>query len=651
MKGKARGIGLFLIATVIVAVYALGLKNELVFDDFLLNDPSFRPAYGEGLSLKQRFISYGSFFWSEALIGAGWWKQRIINLLLHLGTTFALLGFYRALLSSIRSAQAASSEVDGRKNDALLLLAVGFFTLNPVAVYAVAYLVQRSILMATLGVVVGLWCFTVALNSGRKLYFLAAALAYLVALGSKEHALLAPLCAIPVYIFVRRPSAKAIAIAALVVLAMAVIAGTALFTIYGRIIGTAFDEFSVAFLKQLDALSPGVGERAWPLSILNQMHLFTQYGLRWLFPIPEWLSIDLRPPFPLGFLSVPHIFGALAYLAILGGGSWLLLAKRDEKSLIGLALLLPALLFGTEFATVWVQDPFVLYRSYLWAIGIPGLIIALFHGVKPKFLLLAGSILAVFLAVGAVNRVYSLATPISAWGDAIDKLSGDSRAVGRWRPYLNRGEAYLEKGMTDAALRDFDAADASGDMGYGLFNRGVTLYLKQRKHAAAIEAFNRAEQKGYTDSDLPYQRGLARIALLQVREAYSDFDNAIKRNLAPPMYWIAMMHRGMIGAEIGDPALAVRDLEQAIPNVDDARAARVALGLAHVRAGDAVQARTILSDALPQTPSPAAFYARALALHTLKQKAEALADIDAALRLAPNNPRFEELRAKIRALP
>ena len=42
--------------------------------------------------------------------------------------------------------------------------------------------------------------------------------------------------------------------------------------------------------------------------------------------------------------------------------------------------LLPALLFVTEFATVWVQDPFVLYRGYLWAIGIPGLVFFLFHG-------------------------------------------------------------------------------------------------------------------------------------------------------------------------------------------------------------------------------------------------------------------------------
>ncbi len=648
---RTRGIGFFLIVTTLAVLYGSGLKNDLVFDDYLLNDASFRPAYGEGFSIKQRFLSYGSFFWSEALFGPGWWKQRVINLLLHIGTTAGLFGFYRALLSSLGGEQPSAGAAGRENRDILLLLAAGFFALNPVAVYAVAYLVQRSILMATLGVVVGLWCFTLGLTSGRKRFFVAAALAYVFALGAKEHALLAPLCAVPVYVFVRRPPLKTVALFAAFGAAIALAAGSLFYMVYGRIIGTAFDEFSVAFLKQLDALSPGVGRQAWPLSILNQMHLFTQYGLRWIFPSPEWMSIDLRPPFPLSMMSVPHVFGALGYGAILFGGLWLLLAKRDEKSLAGLSLLLPALLFGTEFAIVWVQDPFVLYRSYLWAIGIPGLIVAVFYGVRPKTLIVVGTTVAALFVAGSANRLFSLASPSTVWGDAIEKLSSDPRAVGRWRPYLNRGEAYFEKGMNDAALRDFDAADAMGDAGYGLFNRGVTLYLRMRKHAAAIEAFDRAEKKGYPDPDLFYQRGLARIALMQGREAYTDFDHAIGRNVAPPMVWIAMMHRGMIGADIGDPALAVRDLEQAIPNVDDARAARVALGLAYVRAGNPVKAKELLTESLPQTPSPAAFYGRALAFYTLKQKADAQADIDAALRLAPKNPRFEELRDKIRALP
>jgi tetratricopeptide (TPR) repeat protein len=46
-----------------------------------------------------------------------------------------------------------------------------------------------------------------------------------------------------------------------------------------------------------------------------------------------------------------------------------------------------------------------------------------------------------------------------------------------------------------------------------------------------------------------------------------------------------------------------------------------------------------------------AYYGRALANHALNRKAEALADIENAIRLAPNNPVLREWQAKIRAMP
>ena len=648
---KTQKVGLFAIALMLMAVYALGLKNDLVFDDSLLNAEHFRQSYGENFSLKQRFLSYGSFFWWEALFGQGWWKQRVLNLLLHAATVFALFGFYRELLPFVRRESAGPENTGSANQDILLLLAVGFFALNPAAVYAVAYLVQRSILMATLGVIVALWCFTAALASGRKRLFIAALVAYAVALGAKEHALLAPLCAVAVYVFVRRPSPRTIALLVTGGGTLALLAGAIFFLVYGRIIGTAFDEFSVAFLTQLDLLSPGVSQQAWALSILNQMHLFTQYGLRWLLPAPEWMSIDLRPSFPLSATSTPHVFGALGYIATLSSGAWLLLTKRGEKSLVGLSLLLPALLFGTEFATVWVQDPFVLYRSYLWAIGIPGLIIALLYGLPPRTLLVIAAIIAALFAIGAANRVFSLASPITAWGDAIEKLPSDARAVGRWRPYLNRGEAYFHKNLYELALRDFDSSIAMGDVdGYGQFNRGTALYML-KKYPAAVEAYTQAEMKGFPDANLFYQRGLALAAQQKLKEAHAEFDKAIQRNVQAPLYASALAQRGMLALDLGDPASAVRDLQQAIPQIQDARMARTALGISLALTGQAVAARDVLTESLRQNPSPPGFFGRAFAYYTLKQKAEALADIDIALRLAPRNPRFEELREKIRALP
>jgi tetratricopeptide (TPR) repeat protein len=628
-------------------IYFIGIKNTLVFDDSLLLADSFRQTYGSFNRLAQRFLSYGSFFGVEALVGAGWWKQRVVNLALHFATAIMLFKFYRTLVDFIR--QDPETSVASHRN-LVVLLGVGFYALNPMAVYAVAYLIQRSILMATLAVVLGLWLFAHALISGQKKFFVLAFLAYLAALAAKEHALLAPLCAVPLYIFIRRPTVRQMLRIGSMGAALTLLAGGGFALINGQIVGTAFDEYSKAFLTQLEGLSPGISGRAWPLSILNQMHLFAQYGGRWLLPFPGGMSIDLRPPFPLAFFSYPHALGALAYLFILFFGAWALLRWRDARSLLGLSLLIALILHGTEFAVVWVQDPFVLYRSYLWAIGIPGLLIALLYELSARALLASSLIVAALLTAGATERVLSLASPVSAWNDAIAKLPDDPRAVGRWRPYLNRGAEYMAAGLFDAALRDFSAADAYGDPGqYGQFNRGVAFY-QMKKYPQAIEAFNTAERKGYTDPNLLYQRGLARFESREIAKAYEDFDRAMRAGLPEPLRLIAQARRGVIAVDLKDNAGAIKDLEAVMPHFPGDALIKVSLGIAHARAGDPHRALELLGQILQKGPFPLAYYGRALAAYRLEEKSAALADIEAAIKLDEKSLGFPILRDKIRAL-
>jgi tetratricopeptide (TPR) repeat protein len=646
-------VGFSTLILVLVGAYALGINSPLLFDDSLLLKDSFRQAYGDSFRLAQRLLSYGSFFWIETIVGEGWWKQRWVNLAIHIGTVIALFQFYRTLAGVVRDESPISHQKQipvAISRDFVVLASVAFFALNPMAVYAVAYLIQRSILMATLATVLGLWFFTLALIAGQKKFFLFALLAYIAALAAKEHALLAPLCAVPLYIFIRRPSVHQMLRIGAIGAALALVAGGGFALIYGQIIGVAFDEYSKTFLKQLDELSPGTSEHAWPLSIFNQMHLFTQYGWRWLFPIPGAMSIDLRPPFPLGFFSYPHLLGALAYLLTLVGGFWALLRWRDARSLLGLSLLMAIILHGTEFVAVWVQDPFVLYRSYLWAIAIPGLLIALLQGISSRALLMGSVIVGALLTAGSVERILSLNSLTGVWTDAISKLPDDPRAVGRWRPYLNRGVEYMGAGMFDLALRDFSAADAYGDPGqFGQFNRGVVFYTT-KKYQLAIEAFDKAEQKGYADPNLLYQRGLARFESREIAKAYEDFDRAIRAGLPEQLRLIAQARRGVIAVDLRDNAGAIKDLESVISHFPGDKMIKVSLGIAHAREGDPHRAMELLGQILQNEPFPLAYYGRALAAYRLEEKSAALTDIEAAINLDDKNTGFQVLRDKIRAL-
>jgi len=646
-----------LVAAALLIIYLPGLGNGLVFDDGYLADGELFADYRSALEMRARWLSYGSFVWVQSVFGEGWWKQRVFNLLLHGAVVIGLWGLYRRLLTAIDPPElelplgaAPEARVPGAYQDSpALALAIAFFALNPVAVYAVGYLIQRSIVMATLFVVLGLYFFVRAAAERRPALHALAFVCYALAVLSKEHALLAPLAAVPLYVLVARPSRHQMAAIALIGLAIVAVAGAVLSVRYGEVLGRSFDEYSGIYLRQLSQLNAQAAENAFALSLLNQAYLFFHYGLRWMLPVSEWMSINLRPPFPVSFATFPHVLGVVGYAGVLAGGSWLLLRFRDWRALVGVSLLVPSLLFATEFATVWVQDPFVLYRSYLWAIGLPGLVFVALHGPSVRVVVAIGLVLGLVLTWQALDRVWSLATPERAWSDAIRKLPNDERSVGRWFPYLNRGAYYVERGQFQLAMRDFEASASLGDAGMGRFNT-ASLLAAENKHEQALRALDEAEKQGYALYNLPFQRGLSLMALGRNAEAY---DQLIKAHaMSPPsaVRQIALVHLARLDMQRGRPDLAIRSVEQILAADPKHAEAPFLLAMAHVMKNEHALAKEIAERLVREQPGSRAYYTRALANYGLKRKAEALADIDNALRLAPDNAALREWKAKIEAM-
>jgi tetratricopeptide (TPR) repeat protein len=646
--GRHAWLALVLLA--LLAIYLPGMGNPLIFDDKALTDGRIFGVYGSLLQGQPRALSYGSFVWVQAVFGDGWLVQRVFNLLLHVGVVLALWAFYREVLKSIAPADDVPPSIEYHQSPSLAL-AIGFFALNPVAVYAVAYLIQRSILMATLFVVVGLWLFARGLQRGGWLSFLAALVCYLLAVMSKEHAIMAPLAALPVYIVVARPSMRRLAILAVGGTVLVGIAGTILALKYGEIIGKPFDEFSKVFLAQLSVMGPDVEKNAYPLSILNQTWLFFKYGLHWLIPYAGWMSIDIRPPFPVSLTMFPQVLGVVGYLAVIAAGFVLIVRYRDWRALLGLSILLPALLFVTEFATVWVQDPFVLYRGYLWAIGVPGLVIILFHGVSGRVLWPIGLVFAAMLVWQASDRVYSMSSPVRVWSDAISKISDDPRAVGRWFSFLNRGDLYLDQGRGNEAFNDFRVSSTLGDKGMGMFNMGSMLFSAGR-YSEALEAYQQATQLGYDFPGLSYQRGAALHALGRKAEAYREFELALRDNPVVPSRESVLALKGRVALEMGRVNEAFADLQSALKLDPRHLKARIDLGMVFLIRHDYVRAHATFSQLITESPDGAVYYGRALANHGLRNKAAALADIENAIRLTPEkNPMLSEWHSRIRAMP
>lgn len=656
-SGKATSLFALILLLAVLGIYLPGLHNELVFDDLRLLDGAVFGSYGNLLDIKQRMVSYGSFVWIDQLAGSGWWKQRLVNIALHLGVVASLYALLANLLAHTRFPEDIEEQGHFKASRlAALRVGVALFALHPMAVYAVGYLVQRSILMATLFSVLACWAFVRGLQTRHPGWYAGALLSYLLAVLSKEHAVMTAALAVALYIHVRRPPWKHVATAAGASLLVLSASTAILLHFRGDLIGRLFDAQSIAFAQQLDALRPGVLRQIYPLSILNEAALFFAYGLLWVVPYVGWMSIDLRPVFPLGFASSWHVLGFLGYVVVLAGAAWLLLRRTGALSLGALLLLFPLLWFATEFSTVWVQDPFVLYRSYLWAVALPGLLAIALTGFRPRTIYALGAVLGLLFGAFALERNLSLSDEVAAWSDAAEKidLKAPPNAVGRSRPFLNLGAYYQRKGMVDQAERHLATAAAlgdGGDLGRSVrFNSGVVLQLR-KKHAEALQAFAAAEALGFVQPSLYYHRGESQAARGEFAPAFESFSTALaKAEKDPSQHSIVPTLRvrrveTAMAAQLYDQAIeGFEVLLQMSPN--DPRVLQ-GLGMARVGKGQSKAAIALFDQLIASTPTADAYYGRALAYQQTGQPGPALADLEHAIRLDPKNPRYPAMRAML----
>ena len=627
---------------VVVVLYLPSLGNVLVFDDNILSGGQVFGEYGNPFALKPRSLSYSSFSWLHALAPEAWWLQRLVNIGAHVLVAGMLWMFYSKLLVSL---QLSSNQDASTHTEWALLAGIAWFALNPTGVYAVAYLAQRSILMATFFSVLSLWAVLQAIATTRQRFWLLAVVAYIAAMMSKEYALALPLVAMALMVIVARPSRRQMLKFGGIGVLLAAVAAYLLYRRYGGIIGRPFDDTSVAYVEQMNGVAPGVKALAYPLSILNQMWLFFEYGCRWFLPSTGMMSIDLRPPFPTRLTSQPHLLGAIGYVTLLAGSVVLMLRYRGRGALLGFCLFTPLVLFVSEFSTVWIQDPLVLYRSYLWAIAVPGVIYVLANRLSRQTLaVIAVPVVAVFLWQ-ATDRIASLRTELTVWNDAVTKLPPEL-VIGKSRPYLNRGLAYQLANQDIRALRDYQRATAFGDGGEGLRNTG-TILLAGGRAREALEAFDGAMARGQSSATLALNRGTALLALGQAQAAFDALSAGLGQSSNGQEAAAMRRQRATAALQIGRLDDALSDAQVAAAEFKTDPQIRTTLGFAWLAKGNREAALAAFTDSIAKGPSGFAYYGLARMYADERRLPEARAAIAKALALQPENVEFQRLQARL----
>lgn len=658
LESKRTWLALLIIG--LLAIYLPGLQSELIFDDQRLVDGTIFGNYGSLVEIKERLLSYGSFVWIHELLGEGWWKQRLANLLLHLGVAICLYLLVRILVDQVQWPEEEGNpdpSRPARSKDAAVGFGVLVFAFNPVSVYAVAYLVERSIVMATLFSVVCLYLTARAAQGGGFGFLLGAAIAYAAALFSKEHAVMLPLVALAVFLIVRRPSLRGVWFAGGVALLLFLSGAGFLVTRYEAIVGKVFDASSQVYVTQLAALNPGIEDKVFLLSIVNQAWLFIRYGLLWFLPYVGWMSVDLRPVFPLAATSFPDILGVPMYLGMAIGSVFLMARFGDWRRILGLGLFAPIVLFATEFSSVWIQDPFVLYRSYIWAIGVPFLASIPFMGAKPRTIAITAIVLGSVLGALAVERVLSLKTESAAWADAAEKIDtqAPANAFGRWRPLMNRGNQFFRRGLLNVALVDYEAAGRLGDpTGLVDYHRGIVLQQLGRLEDALLAFSEAGKSKAMPKAfaGLPhFEKGKLLFLMGRYGPAIAELDQALRALENTENRLTALKVRAQCDVRTGRVEDAIADYKRAIEISPANRSTRIGLALALSGNKQSEAAMAVLNSLQGESDGWDVRFGRAMVFEAMGLPEKAREEARIALRMNPGDSMLQGFARKLELKP
>ena len=479
---QKRFLGLVLLVLV-AALYGQFLWNPIVFDDvyfFVLNQDGTQPVDSyKFVLLELRSLPYATLAWTKAWFGLDMIYFRIGNLLLHVGVALALFAF----LSAVFEAVYGNADEEGLSPKMAGFFAALLFALHPVATYAAGYLVQRTIVMATLFGLLSMLTYVLG-SVHKKPHWLWLSVAfYFLSVFSKEHAIMLPAVLLALTLLLHEDWKQKLRQRWGVFMALAAVA---VFVVLAKkgIIGSTYE------IEAADMLQKNASEHPYPLSVLTQSWLFFKYAMLWIFPNQAWMSIDMREPFARVLLS-PYLLSAACYLAWGAGAFWLLL-KRGRSGLVGFALLFPWLMFFTEFSATRIQEEFVLYRSYLWAPGVFCLLPILFSRLPSRKAMMILGIIAIALFALSMERLMSMSRPIFLWDDAEKLVHDHPDLPGTYRIYYNRGTEFIHLGMIDQAIADLKLAIAlNKDFPESYGNLGAA-YFQKGDWPNAIAAFSRA---------------------------------------------------------------------------------------------------------------------------------------------------------------
>ena len=511
-----------------------------------------------------------SFMFDAAIGGQRPSVYHATNVLLHLLACCLLY----ALLSALR--------YPSRINLFLSLL----FAVNPLFTHAVAWVPSRGDLLITCFGILAFLEFLAYRETGRWRNLAGHGIVLLLAVFSKETALLIPLVCV-VYAVARRQPALVARRDGLLVVAWCLPIGLYLaarsWVLTGHVPAT--EAGFVPFLKNLPIFLVLLGKAFVPLRLSTMP------------------TID-----PVSVVIGAGVAVALGLLAAKSRGlRWPVVVFAIVWYILFLA---PTLLFRHRRADVAYD--FFDHRAYLPSVGLVVLLAELAL-VRPDLLRKprAGRLtLLVMLMYAALSVFHARAyrDGMAFFTSAVHDNPGNAMA------YHLRGQVEYLRGDIQSAMADLSTAiSVAPDYAEAYYDR-AGIYGQMQAFPKALADYNRAIQYDSTRADFYFNRSAAKWYLRDFAGALVDCDAAIRR---VPELWVLYNQRGKVEIDLGRPADALADFNTALSRIAEGRGYNDARAL------------TINS---PETHADI-YVGRAKADRLLRRPADAVLDCDRALAI------------------
>jgi hypothetical protein len=499
----------WLLALVVGLVYLPFLGSEFFFDDIMFFGETAKYYATSWFKFDLRWFPYASLGWSVRIF------SDVVPHFFHLGNALVHFGNVVLLFVLIRRITEAALPHAPRPVIAQgALLGALIFAVHPVAVYAVGYVVQRSILMATFFGLLMYWAYLRGAFSGEKRWLLISVVSYFVACFSKEHSALLPAALAALAMLLRehnkldKKTLWLVWLSYLGIFMLVVLRAKGVF-------GSPYEAMAAQLFDQ-QGIVAGT-PMLYLLSVMTQAGLFFKYLFLWLLPNPDWMSVDMREQFIPGLTAWQGWVGVAGYVAY-GAVAFRWLLHGGSKGLVGFALLYPWLLFPIEFSSIRVQEPFVLYRSYLWMPGVMLLLpLALLRFPQRRTHLAMVAVVLLLIPL-SWNRLWVFADNYRMWDDAA-RLLENERVAGADRIYFNRGQAEMARQKWQPAALDFERSAAISPQLEPIHYILGVAYANLGRYEDALVQFDLALKIDARDDRVYYAKGMVLRALGRGEEA------------------------------------------------------------------------------------------------------------------------------------